>query len=192
MDFQFRFRLRIRPANTLESSQKPVHLRRDRRKFHRLLPFPLGYYGLANILTIFQEKIDQTLENKHPAWLDDITVVTKGSEEEHMRELIDVLTKLENAGYRLSETKSEFFKTEIEWIGHRIDQVGIRPLQDKLLAIKELKQPNNEEELKSILGAIQCLSKYIDNLSAQTDSLRSLLKKNNNWIFMLKGSMLRY
>ena len=82
-------------------------------------------------------------------------MVKKGSKEEHMRELIDVLTKLENAGYRLSETKSECFKTEIEWIGHRIDQVGIRPLQDKLLAIKELKQQNNEKELKSFLGAIQ-------------------------------------
>ena len=82
-------------------------------------------------------------------------MVKKGSKEEHMRELINVLTKLENAGYRLSETKSECFKTEIEWIGHRIDQVGIRPLQDKLLAIKELKQQNNEKELKSFLGAIQ-------------------------------------
>ena len=100
-----------------------------------------------------------------------------------MRELIDVLTKLENAGYRLSETKSKFFKTEIEWIGHRIDHVGIRPLQNKLLAIKELKQPINEKKLKSFLGAIQYLSKYIDNLSAQTDSLRQLLKKNNNWIW---------
>ena len=140
------------------------------------------FYGLADIPTIFLEKIDQTLENKHPAWLDDIIVVTKGSKEEHMRELIDVLTKLENAGCRLSETKSEFFKTEIEWIGHRIDQVGIRPLQDKLLAIKELKQPNNEKELKSFSGALQFLSKYIDNLSAQTDSLRQLLKKNNNWL----------
>ena len=33
-----------------------------------------------------------------------------------MDELVDVLSKLENAGYRLSETKSELFKTEIEWI----------------------------------------------------------------------------
>ena len=99
-----------------------------------------------------------------------------------MKELIDVLTKLENAGYRLSETKSEFFKSEIEWIGHRINQAGIRPLQDKLLAMKELKQPNNEKELKSVLGAIQYLSKNIDNLSLQTDSLRRLLKKNK-WIW---------
>ena len=138
---------------------------------------------MADIPTIFQEKIDQSLETKHPAWLDDIIIVTKGSKEQHKKELIEVLIRLENAGYRLSGNKSEFFKTEIEWIGHKIDQNGIRPLQDKLMAIKNLKQPNNEKELKSFLGAIQYLSKYIDNLSAQTDSLRQLLKKDNDWIW---------
>ena len=60
-----------------------------------------GYYrylrqfnGLAGIPTIFREKVDQTLENKHLAWLDDILVVTKGTKEQHKRELIEVLTKL--------------------------------------------------------------------------------------------------
>ena len=110
--------------------------------------FLKGFFGLADIPTIFQEKIDQPLENKHAAWLDDIIVVIKCSKE-HKKELVDVLTRLENAGYRLSESKSEFFKTEIEWIDHKIDQNGIRPLQDKLIAIKDLKLPNNEKELKS-------------------------------------------
>ena len=145
--------------------------------------FLKGFYGLADIPTIFQEKIDQTLENKHPAWLDDIIVVTKGSKEQHKKELIDVLTRLENAGYKLSENKSEFFKTEIEWFGHKINQNGIRPLQDILMAIKELKRSNNEKELKSFFGAIQYLSKYIHNLSAQTDILRQLLKKDYEWIW---------
>ena len=49
------------------------------------------------------------------------------------------------------------------------------------MAMNELKQPNNEKELTSFLGAIQ--SKYIDNLSAQTDSLRQLSKKNTEWIW---------
>ena len=145
--------------------------------------FLKGFYGLANIPTIFQKKIDQSQENKHPAWLDDIIVVTKGSKEQHKKELIDVLTRLENAGYKLSENNSEFLKTEIEWFGHKIDQNGIRPLQDKLMAIKELKKPNKEKELNSFLGAIQFLSKYINNLSAQTDSLRQLLKKDTEWIW---------
>ena len=54
------------------------------------------------------------------------------------------------------------------------------------MAIKTLKQPNNEKELKSFLGAIQYLSKYIDNLSAQRDSLRQLLKKDIDWIWTKK------
>ena len=108
-------------------------------------------------------------------------MVTKGTKEQHKRELIDVLTKLENTGYRLCETKTDFLKSEIEWVGHIIDQNGIRPLQDKLKAIQELKEPKSEKELKYFLGAIQYLSKYIENLSAQTDLLRQLLKKNNKW-----------
>ena len=147
--------------------------------------FLKGFYGLADIPTIFREKSDHTLENKHPAWLDDIIVVTKGSKEEHMRELIDVLTKLENAGYRLSETKSEFFKTEIEWIGHRIDQGRNRIITRQAIGDKRTKTTEQRERIKIIpfLGAIQYLSKYIDNLSAQPDSFRQLLKKNNNRIW---------
>ena len=113
--------------------------------------------------------------------VDDIIIVTKGPKEQHKKELIEVLTRLENAGYRFSKNKSEFFKSEVEWIGHKINQNGIRRLQDKLLAMKNLKQPNNEKELKPFLGAIQYLSKYIDNLSAQTDRLRQLLKKDKGW-----------
>ena len=63
--------------------------------------------------------------------------------------MAEVLESLEIAGYRLSGSKSEFFKSEIEWIGHTINQEGIRPLQDKLTAIKELKAPENEKQLKS-------------------------------------------
>ena len=52
------------------------------------------------------------------------------------------------------------------------------------MAMKDLEQPNNEKELKSFFGAIQYLFKYIDNLSAQTDSLKKiLLKKVNEWLW---------
>ena len=39
--------------------------------------FKKGFYGLADIPTIFQEKIDRTLEYCTPAWLDDIIIVTR-------------------------------------------------------------------------------------------------------------------
>ena len=95
------------------------------------------------------------------------------------KELINVLTRLKNSGYRLSKTKSAFFKTENEWIGHKLNQNGIRPLQDKLTAMKVLKRTDNEKEPESFLAAIQYLFKYIDNLFAQTDSQRQLLKEDD-------------
>ena len=52
---------------------------------------------------------------------------------------------------------------------------------DKLLAIEEVKKPENEKKLKSFLGANQYLSKNIETLSAQTDILRQLLKKDTEW-----------
>ena len=61
---------------------------------------------------------------------------------------------------RLSENKCEIFKTEIEWIGHEIEKDEIRPLRDKLMAIKVLKRLKFEKELKSFLGAIQYLKRY--------------------------------
>ena len=71
------------------------------------------------------------------------------------------MKNLEQAGYRLNPKKCEFFNKEIERVGHKIDQQGIRPLQDKLEAITKINIPKNEKELKFFLGAIQyTVSKY--------------------------------
>ena len=100
-------------------------------KFSGYYRFKKGFYGLADIPTIFQEKIDRTLEYCTPAWLDDIIVVTRGDREEHEKKLSDVLKKLEDAGYRASEWKSEFFLNSTKWLGHEIDETGIKPKKSK-------------------------------------------------------------
>ena len=40
-------------------------------------------------------------------------------------------------------------------MGHRIVQMGKRPIHNRLAAIHNLKVPGNEKELESFLGAIQ-------------------------------------
>ena len=143
--------------------------------------FKRGFYGLADIPTIFQEKIDRTLEYCTPAWLDDRKVVTRGDREDHEKNLFDLLKKLEDAGYRAKERKSEFFKNKIKWLGHEIDENGIKPNKVKVKAILELKHPENPKQLKSFLGAIQYLAKFLPKLSERLDRLRKLLKKNTEW-----------
>ena len=72
-------------------------------KFSGYYRFKKGFYDLADIPTIFQEKIDRTLGYCTPAWLDDIIVVTRGNEQDHEKKLIEIFIKLEKAGYQASK-----------------------------------------------------------------------------------------
>ena len=94
-----------------------------------------------------------------------------------------MLSKLEKAGYQASKRKSEFFLKRTKWLGHEIDENGIKPNEEKVEAIQKLKSLNNTKELKSFLGAIQYLAKFLPQLSEKTDRLRKLLKKNEPWIW---------
>ena len=143
--------------------------------------FKKGFYGLSDIPTVFQEHIDSVLEFKTPVWLDDIICVTNGSIEDHEKEVREVLIKLQNACYRASEKKTELFKKELTWLGYFINQSGVKPIKDKIEAITKLAAPKNVKELKSFLGSIQNLSKFINNLSKKTDRMRKLLKKDVKW-----------
>ena len=113
------------------------------------------------------------------AWLEDVIVVTKSDriEHEHKKKLFDMLKKLEDAGYRAGERKSEFFLNKTKWLGHEIEETGIKPITEQVKAILDLKQPENQKQWKSFLGAIQYLAKFIPRLSERTERLRRLLKK---------------
>ena len=64
---------------------------------------------------------------------------------------------------------------------------GIRPLLDKLEAITKAEKPKkNKKELKTFRGAIQNLSKYLENLSAQTDMQKKLVEKKTKKVDMDK------
>ena len=127
--------------------------------------FTKGFYGLSDIPTVFKEHIDTVLEFKTPVRLDGLICVTNGSIEDHEKEVREVLIKLQNAGYRDSEKKTELFKKELTWLGYLINQNGVKPITDKTEAMTKLAARKNVKELKSFLGPKQHLSKFINNLS---------------------------
>ena len=150
-------------------------------KFSGYYRFKKEFYGLADIPAIFQETIDRTLENSTTAWLDDMIVVTRGDRNEHQNKLFDVLNSLEDAGYRASERKFEYFLNKTKWLGHEIDETGSKPNKEKVKAILDLKHPEYQNQLKSFLCAIQYLAKFLPRLSEKTEKLRRLLKKDSVW-----------
>ena len=93
------------------------------------------------------------------------------------------MNKLEKAGYRASKRKTDFFmdRTNLKWLGHEMDKNGIKPNEEKVEAFLKLNPPENTKELKSFLGAIQYMVKFLPKLSQRTDRLRKLLKKKEKW-----------
>ena len=110
--------------------------------------FKKSFYGLSDIPTVFQEHIDTLLEVKTSVWLDDIICVTDGNIEDHEREVREVLTKLQNVGYRASEKKTELFKRELTWLGYYINKDSVKPIKDKTEAITKLEAPKNQKKKK--------------------------------------------
>ena len=69
---------------------------------------------------------------------------------------------------------------QTKWLGHAIDENGIKPNEEKIEAILKLNPPENTKELKSFPGAIQIMAKIIPKLSERTDRLRKTFEKERN------------
>ncbi|GBG80422.1 hypothetical protein CBR_g30887 [Chara braunii] len=69
-------------------------------------------------------------------YLDDILVYSR-SLDEHVEHLRTVLERLGQAKYKANRDKCEFTRQELEYLGHYVTPQGIRPLADKIEAIRE-------------------------------------------------------
>jgi hypothetical protein len=89
------------------------------------------------------------------AYIDDLLCITKGSLEDHLDNLEEVLKRLCGPGLKVIATKSFFCTHEIEYHGHMLSRGGIKPQIKKVQAILAIKPPNNVKELRHFLGMVQ-------------------------------------
>ena len=77
--------------------------------------------------------------------------------------------------------KCKFAAEEVEWLGYKLSQTGIKPINSKVQAITKTLTPKNLKELRSYLGAMNQLNRFIPNLAQLCHELRPLLKKDQPW-----------
>ena len=147
--------------------------------------FETGYYGLTDITAEFQKAIDCTLAGLTNTFclLDDILIVSRGGIEQHLDLVRKCLIKLDQENLQINLAKCHFAKDKIDWLGHSITKTGIKPLSNKTVAIEKLSSPSNLKELRSFMGSVHHLGKFIPNLSQLCYPLRPLLKKNTKFIW---------
>uniref|UniRef100_A0A3Q1FUD2 Reverse transcriptase/retrotransposon-derived protein RNase H-like domain-containing protein n=1 Tax=Acanthochromis polyacanthus TaxID=80966 RepID=A0A3Q1FUD2_9TELE len=91
------------------------------------------------------------------------------------------LNTLKEAGLKLNHEKCLLRQQQLNYLGHCIDEHGIRPDKAKVKAVTELEAPKNISDLRRILGMIHYLGRYLPNLSELTKPLNDLLKSDVTW-----------
>ena len=139
-------------------------------------------FGVSSAPSIFQRTMDNLMRGIKgvSTYIDDI-LISGSTIEEHLQTLDIVLQKLESAGLKLNKAKCFFLHSQVEYLGHIIDKVGLHPTTEKVLAIREAPRPRNVSKLRSFFGIINYYNRFLPKLSTKLAPLYRLLQKNVRW-----------
>ncbi|UYV81475.1 K02A2.6-like, partial [Cordylochernes scorpioides] len=147
------------------------------RFFFKRIPF-----GKTSAPEIFQRKMTQLLGKIEGVvcFMDDI-VVYGSSLEEHNERVRQVLKKIQEEGMTLNPEKCQFGVKTVKFLGHTLSSEGLFIDEEKLDAITKMEAPRSTKELKSFLGMVNYLGKFIPNLADKLQPLNSLLSTKNEY-----------
>jgi len=80
---------------------------------------------------------------------------TRGTLEDHLDKLREVLRRLRDAGLKVNAAKSFLCTHKIEYLGYILTRGGIKPQQKKVQAILVINLRNTVKELRRFLGMVQ-------------------------------------
>ena len=113
-------------------------------------------------------------------YLDDIIIFSR-TPEEHLKHIEIIFQKLKAAGLKLKESKCDFFKSEIHYLGHLISDKGIQPLPEKLDTIQNMPHPRTPKKIKQFLGLTGYYRKFILHFSEISRPLAKLTAKDTQF-----------
>jgi hypothetical protein len=108
-------------------------------------------FGLCNAPATFQRVMNYILRDvsgiKDLVYLDDVIIFSK-SFEDHLRDIKEVFTLIQNVGLKLKLKKCQFMKKSVEFIGHIISRDGIGPDPKTIEQIANSKTPISFDEVR--------------------------------------------
>lgn len=141
-------------------------------------------FGINCAPELFQKTMEQVLSGCDGClvFIDDV-IVHGSDQKEHDMRLEKVLGKLDAWNVVLNEGKCIYGVSEMKVLGHVLSADGIKPDVDKLESIRRFREPKSGEEVRSFLGLVNYLSKFIPNLATLTYPLRQLTVQNQKFVW---------
>ncbi len=146
----------------------------DREKTAFATPFGtfqqkrLGF-GVTNGPATYCRLVDKVLKDIPPtealSFIDDGVVHSDGLDT-HLRNLDKTLRAYAAAGLKLAPHKCTFFAPQITYLGHTIDQEGIRPVASYVEAVAKWPLPKFKTEARAFLGITGYYRQHIQDYAA--------------------------
>ena len=120
-----------------------------------LLEFLQMPFGHRNAVQTFQHFIDQVLRGLHfcYAYIDGI-LIASASLQEHQEHLHLVFQSFHHHGVVINPNKCQFEASSLQFLGHQINSVSIRPLNHKVQVILDFPVPTTHHKLREFLGLV--------------------------------------
>ena len=135
--------------------------------------------GLTNAPATFQHLMNHTfrdfLDDFVLVFLDDILIFSR-TMEDHERHVRLVLERLRREKLFAKQSKCEFFRAEVEFLGHRIGRDGLRVCDDKVQAVADWPDLRKVGDVRSFLGLAGFYRQFIPGFSRLALPLTELTK----------------
>ena len=163
-----------------ESREKTAFCINDKLYEFTRLPF-----GGKNAPSHFSRTMTSILSNLIGScllvYMDDL-IILGSTLEEHIHNLMQTLETLRRYNIKINLSKCQFFKSNVEFLGHIVSPEGIRPVHSKVEAIKNYSRPRNPKEVSSFLGLASYYRKFIPNFATISRPLDALRRTSDfNW-----------
>lgn len=149
-----------------------------------LYEFVVLPFGLCNAPATFMHMMNsvfrQHLDSFVIVYLDDVLVYSR-TEAEHNAHLRTVMDLLRKHNLRAKASKCEFFRTEVEFLGHLVSADGLRMLPDKVAAIADWPVPRSVTHIRAFLGLAGFYRKFVKGFAAMAAPLTCLTKQSVQW-----------
>lgn len=135
--------------------------------------------GLCNASQTFQQGADNLLRNHDFVinYIDDLCIASE-TMEQHIEDIKTVFQILVNAGLTINEEKCQFAKKEVRFLGHLITADGIKPLPERMEAIKNYEKTVQAKGLRRFLAMLNYYRRFMKDAVINQSKLQSLIKGN--------------
>ena len=123
--------------------------------------------------TLFHDLMHKEIE----VYVDDM-ISKSQAEEGNVEDLLKWFQQLRKYRLRLNPNKCIFGVRSGKFLGFIVSQKGIEVDPNKVKAIQEMPVPRTEKQVRSFLGRLNYISKFISHMTATCEPIYKLLKKD--------------